>query len=142
MIFSYIHIYIYPIEKQSRNMDIIKISFLKVFIFSLLFIKLTLSFSYGNDNSLMLMVTEKTCLVCKIWEKQIGKIYPKTEIANKFPLFRIEIKDFVNYFKIELKKTKITPTFIFIDNNIEKGRIIGYTNPEMFWWQVDEIVGD
>ncbi len=123
-------------------MDIIKISFLKVFIFSLLFIKLTLSFSYGNDNSLMLMVTEKTCLVCKIWEKQIGKIYPKTEIANKFPLFRIEIKDFVNYFKIELKKTKITPTFIFIDNNIEKGRIIGYTNPEMFWWQVDEIVGD
>ena len=123
-------------------MDIIKISFLKVFIFSLLFIKLTLSFSYGNDNSLMLMVTEKTCLVCKIWEKQIGKIYPKTEIANKFPLFRIEIKDFVNYFRIELKKTKITPTFIFIDNNIEKGRIIGYTNPEMFWWQVDEIVGD
>jgi hypothetical protein len=123
-------------------MNIIKISFLKVFIFSLLFIKLTLSFSYGNDNSLMLMVTEKTCLVCKIWEKQIGKIYPKTEIANKFPLFRIEIKDFVNYFKIELKKTKITPTFIFIDNNIEKGRIIGYTNPEMFWWQVDEIVGD
>ena len=123
-------------------MDIIKISFLKVFIFSVLFIKLTLSFSYGNDNSLMLMVTEKTCLVCKIWEKQIGKIYPKTEIANKFPLFRIEIQDFVNYFKIELKKTKITPTFIFIDNNIEKGRIVGYTNPEMFWWQVDEIVGD
>ena len=123
-------------------MDIIKNSFLKVLIFSLLFIKLTLSFSYGNDNSLMLMVTEKTCLVCKIWEKQIGKIYPKTEIANKFPLSRIEIKDFVNYFKIDLKKTKITPTFIFVKNNKEKGRIIGYTNPEMFWWQVDEIVGD
>ena len=123
-------------------MYFIKTSFLNVFISSLLFIKLTLSSASGNNDSLMLMVTEKTCLVCKIWEKQIGKIYPKTEIANKFPLFRTEIKDFVNYFKIDVKKTKITPTFIFIDNNIEKGRIIGYTNPEMFWWQVDEIVGD
>ena len=123
-------------------MYFIKTSFLNVFVSSLLFIKLTLSSAYGNNDTLMLMVTEKTCLVCKIWEKQIGKIYPKTEIANKFPLFRIEIKDFVNYYKIELKKTKITPTFIFIKNNKEKGRIIGYTNPEMFWWQVDEIVGD
>ncbi len=119
----------------------IKMSLLKVLFLSLLFIKLTLNFSYGNDSS-MLMVTERTCLVCKIWEKQIGKIYSKTEIAKKFPISRIEIKDFVNYFKKDLKITKITPTFIFIENNKEKGRIIGYTNPEMFWWQVDEIVGE
>ena len=123
-------------------MYFIKTSFLNVFVSSLLFIILTLSSASGNNDSLMLMVTEKTCLVCKIWEKQIGKIYPKTELANKFPLFRIEIKDYVNYFKIDLKKTKITPTFIVIEKNKEKGRIIGYTNPEMFWWQVDEIVGD
>jgi len=139
MILSNIQIYF---KIMSRNMDIIKKSFLKGLIFSLLFIKLTLSFSYGDDGSLMLMVTEKTCFVCKIWEKQIGKIYPKTDIANRFPLSRIEIKEFVSYSKIKLKKTKITPTFIFIKNNNEKGRIIGYTNPEMFWWQVDEIVGD
>ena len=123
-------------------MYLIKTSFLNVIVSSVLFIKLTLSSASGNNDSLMLMVTEKKCLVCNIWEKQIGEIYPKTEIANKFPLLRIEIKDFVNYFKIELKKTKITPTFIFIDNNIEKGRIVGYTNPEMFWWQVDEIIRD
>ena len=123
-------------------MNFIITSFFNVFFVFLLFIILTLSSASGNNETLMLIVTEKTCLVCKIWEKQIGEIYPKTEIANKFPLFRIEIKDFISYFKIDLKKTKITPTFIFIDNNKEKGRIIGYTNPEMFWWQVDEIVGD
>ena len=88
------------------------------------------------------MITDKTCLICMVWEKQIGKVYPKTEIANKFPLSRIEMKDFVNYSKHKLKKTNITPTFIFIRNNNEQGRIEGYTNPEMFWWQVDEIVGD
>ena len=121
---------------------IFRISFLKFFILFALFIKLTISSSQGTENSLLLMVTDKTCLICMIWEKQIGKIYPKTEIANKFPLSRIEMKDFVNYSKYKLKKTNITPTFIFIRNNNEQGRIQGYTSPEMFWWQVDEIVDD
>ena len=121
---------------------IFRVSFLKFVILFALFIKLTISSSHGKENSLLLMVTDKTCLICMIWEKQIGKIYPKTEIANKFPLSRIEIQDFVNYTKYKLEKTSITPTFIFIKDDNEEGRIEGYTNPEMFWWQVDEIVGD
>ena len=94
----------------------------------------------AKDSSLMIMITDKNCLYCIVWEKQIGKIYPKTEIAKKFPLHRIEVKNFVNYTKYDLKKTNITPTFIFIKNDNEAGRIEGYTNPEMFWWQVDEII--
>jgi len=120
----------------------IKNIYFKIIIFSIFVFKVTLSSSYARDNSLLLMITDKTCLVCMVWEKQIGKIYPKTEIANKFPLSRIEMRDFVNYTKYKLKKTNITPTFIFIRNNNEHGRIEGYTSPEMFWWQVDEIVGD
>ena len=120
---------------------VIKMYF-KIIIFFIFVFKLTFSSSYAKDNSLLLMITDKTCLICMVWEKQIGKIYPKTEIANKFPLSRIEIKDFVDYSKHKLNKTNITPTFIFIRNNSEKGRIEGYTSPEMFWWQVDEIVGD
>ena len=116
--------------------------YFKIIIFSIFVFKVTFSSSYARDNSLLLMITDKTCLICMVWEKQIGKIYPKTEIANKFPLSRIEMRDFVNYTKYKLKKTNITPTFIFIRNNNELGRIEGYTSPEMFWWQVDEIVGD
>ena len=121
---------------------IIKNIYFKIIIFSIFVFKVTFSSSYARDNSLLLMITDKTCLICMVWEKQIGKIYPKTEIANKFPLSRIEMRDFVNYTKYKLKKTNITPTFIFIRNNNEHGRIEGYTSPEMFWWQVDEIVGD
>ena len=94
----------------------------------------------AKDTSLMIMITDKNCLYCIVWEKQIGKIYPKTEIAKKFPLHRIEVKNFANYTRYDLKKTNITPTFIFIKNDNETGRIEGYTNPEMFWWQVDEII--
>ena len=120
----------------------VKNIYFKVLILFIIIFKLGLHSSYAKENSLLLMITDKTCLICMVWEKQIGGIYPKTEIANKFPLSRIEMKDFVNYSKHKLKKTNITPTFIFIRDNNEKGRIEGYTNPEMFWWQVDEIVGD
>ncbi len=116
--------------------------YFKFFIFIIFVFNLTVSSSFAKDNSLLLMITDKTCLICMVWEKQIGKIYPKTEIANKFPLSRIEMNDFVNYTKHKIKKTNITPTFIFIRNNNEKGRIEGYTSPEMFWWQVDEIIRD
>ena len=120
---------------------LIKIYF-KFITFIIFVFNLTISSSFAKDNSLLLMITDKTCLICMVWEKQIGKIYPKTEIANKFPLSRIEMNDFVNYYKHKIKKTNITPTFIFIRNNNEKGRIEGYTSPEMFWWQVDEIIRD
>ena len=116
--------------------------YFKFIIFIIFVFNLTVSSSTAKDNSLLLMITDKTCLICMVWEKQIGKIYPKTEIANKFPLSRIEMNDFVNYSKHKIKKTNITPTFIFIKNNNEKGRIEGYTSPEMFWWQVDEIIRD
>ena len=116
--------------------------YFKFIIFIIFVFNLTVSSSFAKDNSLLLMITDKTCLICMVWEKQIGEIYPKTEIANKFPLSRIEMNDFVNYTKYKIKKTNITPTFIFIRNNNEKGRIEGYTSPEMFWWQVDEIIRD
>ena len=120
----------------------LKKMYFKFIIFIIFVFNLTVSSSSAKDNSLLLMITDKTCLICMVWEKQIGKIYPKTEIANKFPLSRIEMNDFMNYSKHKIKKTNITPTFIFIRNNNEKGRIEGYTSPEMFWWQVDEIIGD
>ena len=119
----------YPKNKLFKTLIILSIYFIA-----------SLSSTYAKDNSLMLMITDKTCLYCIIWEKQIGKIYPKTEISRRFPLSRIEAKDFVSYKKYNLKKTDITPTFIFIKNTREEGRIEGYTNPEMFWWQVDEII--
>ena len=91
------------------------------------------------DNKLV-MITADYCVYCQIWEKEIGEIYPKTDISKSFPLERIELEensisnDSGNY------ETKITPTFIFFRENEEIGRIIGYSNAEMFWWQVDEIL--
>ena len=98
----------------------------------------SLKSSFADDK--LLMITADYCIYCQIWEKEIGKIYPKTDISKIFPLEKIELdeqsisSESVNY------ETKITPTFIFFKEKEEIGRITGYSSAEMFWWQVDEIL--
>ena len=104
---------------------------------------LSLKSSFADNK--LLMITADYCIYCQIWEEEIGKIYPKTDISKSFPLERIELDEHLisndsisndsdNY------ETKITPTFVFFKEKEEIGRIIGYSSAEMFWWQVDEIL--
>ena len=125
--------------KKSFSYNIKKVELL---FFPLLLFFLFLSKSTFAENKL-LMITADYCIYCQIWEKEIGKIYPKTEISKSFPLERIELDEYLfdndinntnNY------ETKITPTFVFYRGNNEIGRITGYSSAEMFWWQVDEIL--
>ena len=125
--------------KKSFSYDINKVELL---FFPIILFFLCLSKSTFAENKL-LMITADYCIYCQIWEKEIGKIYPKTEISKSFPLERIELDEYLfdndindtnNY------ETKITPTFVFYKNNKEIGRITGYSSAEMFWWHVDEIL--
>ena len=109
------------------------------FILLLMVIFLSSLKSSFADNKL-LMITADYCVYCQIWEKEIGKIYPKTDVSKSFPLERIELDEFSIRNESDNYDTKITPTFIFFKEKEEIGRIIGYSSAEMFWWQVDEIL--
>ena len=91
------------------------------------------------DNKLV-MITADYCVYCQIWEKEIGEIYPKTDISKSFPLEKIELDEYSLSNDLDNYETKITPTFVFFKENEEIGRIVGYSSAEMFWWQVDEIL--
>ena len=91
----------------------------------------------------LLMITADYCIYCQIWEKEIGKIYPKTDISKSFPLERIELDEYLfdnDINEANNYETKITPTFVFYRGKNEIGRITGYSSAELFWWQVDEIL--
>ncbi|MBS57099.1 MAG: SoxS protein [Rickettsiales bacterium] len=86
------------------------------------------------------MITADYCVPCKIWEKEIGKIYPKTDISKSFPLEKIELDEYLMSNDSNNYESKITPTFVFFREKEEIGRITGYSSMEMFWWQVHEIL--
>ena len=109
---------------------------MKILIFLSLIFFVNSSFA---DNKL-LMITADHCVYCQIWEEEIGKIYPKTDIAKSFPLERIELDEYLISNNSDNSETKGTPTFVFFKEKEEIGRIIGYLSAEMFWWQVDEIL--
>ena len=91
----------------------------------------------------LLMITADYCIYCQIWEKEIGEIYPKTDISKSFPLERIELDEYLfdnDINEANNYETKITPTFVFYRGKNEIGRITGYSSAELFWWQVDEIL--
>ena len=115
--------------------------FKKVYNFKLLLVVIFLLSSKSSlaDNKL-LMITADYCVYCQIWEKEIGKIYPKTDISKNFPLEKIELDEQSISSNLDNYGTKITPTFIFFKEKEEIGRITGYSSAEMFWWQVDEIL--
>ena len=99
---------------------------------------LSLKSSFANNK--LVMITADYCIYCQIWEKEIGEIYPKTDISKSFPLEKIELDEYSFSNDLDNYETKITPTFVFFKENEEIGLIIGYTDAEMFWWQVDEIL--
>ena len=104
----------------------------------ILILLLSLKSSFADNK--LLMITADYCVYCQIWENEIGKIYPKTDIAKIFPLERIELDENSIRNDLDSNETKITPTFVFFKEKEEIGRIIGYSSAEMFWWQVDEIL--
>ena len=106
----------------------------------LLIVILLLSIKSSFADNKLLMISADYCIYCQIWEKEIGKIYPKTDIAKSFPLERIEFDEHSIRNDLNSNETKITPTFVFFKEKEEIGRIIGYSSAEMFWWQVDEIL--
>jgi thioredoxin-related protein len=52
----------------------------------------------------------------------------------------VKIKDRLPAFGVDLDEVRGTPTFIFLRDNNEIGRIEGFSDTEMFWWLVDDII--
>ena len=106
----------------------------------LLIVSFLLSFKSSFADNKLVMITADYCIYCQIWEREIGEIYPKTDISKDFPLERIELDEHSIKNEPNNYDTKITPTFVFFKGKEEIGRITGYSSAEMFWWQVDEIL--
>ena len=78
-------------------------------------------------------------LVCAAWTREIGPIYPKTDVGPRAPLRMVDIKrDRPN---ISLKTPVIyTPTFVLAEQGREVGRIEGYAGDQFFWGQLENLM--
>ena len=99
---------------------------------------------YGQNEALasnlrLVMFTSKDCPVCQARERKIGSIYKKSHYQVTLPLTRLNFSTpRPDWLSIQ-KPISGTPTFVIIKNGHEIGRILGFTDPEMFWWQLSSF---
>ena len=97
--------------------------------------------TYAEVRGKLLYFYSDTCAYCKAWENEIANIYLKTEFEDQFELSFIDFFSEAYLEKYGISKiVKVTPTFIFVKDKTEVGRIEGYNGQELFWWQVDDVI--
>ncbi len=87
----------------------------------------------------LVMFRRDGCPWCAAWAREIGPIYPKTDVGRRAPLRMVDIKrDRPN---IALKTPVIyTPTFVLAEQGREVGRIEGYAGDQFFWGQLENLM--
>ena len=87
----------------------------------------------------LIMITSSHCPWCEAFEDDVGKGYDLTEEALVYPLRRHDFYKAMPDDLAHLTPATMTPTFIFVRDGLEVGRIIGYPGAELFWWRFSEF---
>lgn len=87
----------------------------------------------------LVMYRRDGCSWCAKWDREIGPIYPKTDISRRVPL-RIVNLDRDKDLPISRGPVRYTPTFVLVENAKEIGRIEGYPGDEFFWVRLASLL--
>lgn len=88
----------------------------------------------------LVMYRRAGCPYCLAWDREIGSVYPKTDIGKSLPLRQVHL-DRGKDNSVELKSPiRYTPTFIVVENGKEKARIEGYPGEFFFWGLLEKLL--
>ncbi|KEO61624.1 thioredoxin family protein [Thioclava indica] len=82
----------------------------------------------------LLMIEQAGCVYCRMWNNDLGPIYPKTPEGQIAPLERTDLhQPMPGGVTLTGGKAIYTPTFVLLDNGTEIARIEGYASEDFFW---------
>lgn len=88
----------------------------------------------------LVMYRRAGCPYCAAWDREVGPIYPKTDIGKKLPLRHVDL-DRGKDNSVALKSpVRFTPTFVVVEDGKEKARIEGYPGDFFFWGILEKLL--
>jgi hypothetical protein len=85
----------------------------------------------------LVMYRRAGCPYCAQWDREVGPVYPKTEVGRALPL-RLADLDQPSDQKIFLASpVRYTPTFVLVADRREIVRLEGYPGEDFFWGFLD-----
>ncbi|MEZ5840514.1 MAG: transcriptional regulator [Hyphomicrobiales bacterium] len=89
----------------------------------------------------LVMFETPSCPWCKLWHKEIGPAYPRTDEGRLAPLRRVNIDRKIPADLKHIRGVNMTPTFVLVDDEKrELGRLRGYPGADFFWPMLDDIM--
>lgn len=81
----------------------------------------------------LLMVEQRGCAYCRMWNNDIAPIYPKTAEGSVAPLRRVDLHAGWPDDITVTSKPRFTPTFVLLRDGQEIDRLEGYPGEDFFW---------
>jgi len=88
----------------------------------------------------LVMFRRDGCPYCAAWDREIGPIYSKTDIARRAPLRIVDLDRGGDPGVRTRSPILYTPTFVLVANGEEVGRIEGYPGDAFFWGLLDRLL--
>ena len=83
---------------------------------------------------------EPGCPYCRLWDREIAPVYPKTAEARRAPLQAIDRHDPALAALKLASPVRYTPTFVLMEKGEELGRIEGYPGEHFFWGRLATLL--
>ena len=88
----------------------------------------------------LVMFEQKGCVWCQKFDREIAPAYPKTSEGARAPLRRVDIANPVPAELAFIRRERLTPVFVLVDDGREIGRIRGYPGDVFFWGLLANLI--
>ena len=88
----------------------------------------------------LLMLEEKWCEWCQLWDREVGVVYHKTTEGKAAPLMRHDIRETLPDGVTLARRANYTPTFVLLQDGVEFGRIEGYPGEDFFYGLLQKLL--
>ena len=87
----------------------------------------------------LVMYRRDGCPWCARWDREIGPIYPRTELSRRAPLRMVNLDGDRDH-SVDLRSPVIyTPTFVLVEAGREVARLEGYPGEDFFWGLIEQM---
>jgi len=100
---------------------------------------LIVTFAHARAAELV-MFTQRGCVWCQKFEREIAPAYEKTTEGKRAPLRRVDIAKPQPPDLAFIPRERFTPVFVLVDNGREFGRIRGYPGDAFFYGLLDNLI--
>jgi len=92
------------------------------------------------DAAELLMYRRDGCPWCARWDRDIGPVYPKTDIGKRAPLRMVDLDRDRDESVVLRSPVRFTPTFVLVDAGREVARLEGYPSEHFFWPLLEKMI--